>query len=50
MEERKRKECIHYHVCALRFAEQGICIPNCHRFIDKTKVLIKEKTSENKQK
>lgn len=42
MEERKRRDCIHYHLCALRFAEEGIRIPNCPKYIDKTKVEVKK--------
>jgi hypothetical protein len=45
MEERKRKECIHYYLCSLRIAEQGVCLPECKKFIDKERLKDADRTS-----
>ena len=48
MEERKRKDCIHYSLCAYRFAEQGVCIPNCRSYINKERVMRNGDRTEQK--
>ena len=50
MEERKRKECIHYYLCSLRIAEQGMCLPECKKFIDKERLKDDRKEDNNRDR